>query len=97
METRWRAASGEQPSARGDAVVVEVVDEAQPQRVLGGGRERGDQRLEGAVVVLGLDGAAAGGSSVGSSRRRRRWRSSAVVVVTRYSHARRWSAWRSRG
>ena len=73
---------------RGDAVVVEVLDEAQPQRVLGGGRERGDQRLEGAVVVLGLDGGT-GGSSVGISRRRRRCRSSAVVVVTRYSHARR--------
>ena len=46
VETRWRAASGEVPRSGGDAVVVEVLDEAQPQRVAGGGGKRGDQRLE---------------------------------------------------
>ena len=35
----------------GDALVVEVVDEAQPQRGLRAVRQRRDQRLEGALVV----------------------------------------------
>ena len=97
METRWRAATAEQPSAPGDALVVEVVDEAQPQRglraVSGSGAISASKRAD--VVVSSV--ATAGTSSVGSSRRRARWASIAAVVVTRYSQARRWSAWRSRG
>ena len=42
--------------ARGELLVVEVVDEAQPQRGPRALVQRGDQRLEGAVVVRGLGG-----------------------------------------
>ena len=56
VETRWRAATTEQPSAARDGVVVEVVDEAQPQGGLRAVGQRADERLEAVVVELGLGG-----------------------------------------
>ena len=54
VETRWRAAADGAAEAGRDALVVEVLDEAQPQRGLRAGRQRADQRLERVVVVLRL-------------------------------------------
>jgi hypothetical protein len=88
VETRWRAASGGAAEPSGDVLVLEVVDETQPKRRARRLRERRDERLEGARVVVVLDGHG-GSSSTGSSRRRARWASRAAVVVTRYSQARR--------
>ena len=48
-DTRWRAASGEHVEPAGDRLVLEVVDEAQPQRgagALGSGRRSGLEAVE---------------------------------------------------